>query len=68
MLLRTRWPECQPSLLAGKEQSLLRGVRIVIVIITIPISKVELILAVHSVQLDSESDGEEDRYLSVTLD
>ncbi len=55
-------------ILAGKEQSLLKGVCIVIIIIIIiPFSKWAL-LAVHSVQLSSESDGEEDKYLSVTLD
>jgi hypothetical protein len=34
----------------------------------IPISKSCALLAVHSVRLDSEWDGEEDGYLSVTLD
>ena len=68
MSLRTRWLECRPSLLEEKEQLLSRGVRIGIDIVIIPISKSCSFLDVHSVQLESEWDGEEDKYLSVTLD
>lgn len=59
-------PEGRPSLIVGKERSLLRGVCIRIDPIIVAILKIPL--AVHSVQLDDESGGDGAKYLSVTLD
>lgn len=56
--------ECHPYLLAGRGQSLLRGVRIMIIIVIVA----ELLLAMHSIQVDGDADRGDAKFLSVTLD